>query len=259
VGKAQAKREVRILCTSDWHCGSRQGITHPDFIPKAMTPALLPFWHWFEGVAGATKWDAHLHLGDTVDGQAFKDAAVGQITTDTDEQAEMASAVFSVIQAGSHHMVYGTPYHTAGSHSFEDTVARLVHADIRDSQYLKAGGLRISARHVVGRSDTPYSQETLAHKEAVRDLYQALQDKTEPADIVLRGHIHTYAWMDDGDGYSGVVPCLQLPGSVFGRTQRAWRYRVGVLELVIADGYCQARPHLMSLKDVRKRVYAAID
>lgn len=256
-------REYRILCTSDWHCGSLAGLIPPDFVKPRLKAVHEPYWTWFTGeLATVGAVDAHLHLGDTVDGQGLKDAAIGQLTTDTDEQAEMAGAVFATIAAackpGATHMCYGTPYHTAGSHSYEQSVAKAVGAHISDSAYVKVDGLRISCRHVVGRSDTPYSQATLAHKEAIRDLIGAMQDGAERADVVLRGHVHTYVWLDDGDMYAGIVPALQLPGSVFGRTQRAWRYRVGFLELRIADGYCQARPHLMSLKDVRRRRYAEI-
>lgn len=254
-----ASKEVRILCTSDNHTGARTGLTHPDNIPKSMVPLLLPFWRWYEKeVDGIGPVDCHLHLGDAVDGQGCKDQGLGQLTTDTEEQAEWAAAVLGIVKAKCRKMVYGTPYHTVGSYSYEATVARLLGADIQDSQYVKAGGLRISARHVVGRSDTPYSQGTMTSKEALRDTLIALQDGVEAADIVLRGHIHTYLWIDNGDRYAGVVPALQLPGSIFGRTQRAWRYRVGILELRIKDGYCEARPHLMNLRDVRRRVYVPV-
>lgn len=254
-----SKREVRILCTSDAHCGSRWGLTHPDWQTKQTRPWLEPFWQWWEAeIKAIGPVDAHVHCGDAVDGQGDKEHGLAELLTDVEEQGRMAAAALGIIVAKQHHMVYGTPYHTAGSHSYENAVARMLGAAIEDTVYLRAGGLRLSARHVASRSDTPYGQNTLAAKEGVRDMLQAMQDGSERADVVIRGHVHTYAWTDDGQTYAGICPALQLPGGVFGRTQRPWRYRVGVLELRIADGYCQARPHLMSLKDVRRRRYAEV-
>lgn len=255
-----AGREVKILVTSDAHSGSRWGLTHPDWITPQVRPWLGPLWEWWAAtVKEIGPVDAHVHCGDAVDGQGDKDHGIGELLTDVEEQGTMAAAALGTIKAGRHLMAYGTPYHTAATHNYENHVARLLKAQIADTVYLRAGGLRLSARHVASRSDTPYGQNTLAGKEGVRDMFMAMQDGAERADIVVRGHVHTYAWTDDGNLYAGICPCLQLPGSVFGRTQRPWRYRVGVLELRISDGYCQARPHLMSLKDVRRRRYVAID
>lgn len=253
-------QKVRILCTSDAHCGSRWGLTPPDWQTAKTRPWLGPFWAWWtDTLKELGSFDAHVHLGDAVDGQGDKERGIAELELDVEEQGRMAGEALSMVVAKQHYMVFGTPYHTAGSHSYEQAVARLIGASIDDAQYLKADGLRISARHVVSRSDTPYGQPGLIAKELIRDLLQAQQDEAPRADIVLRGHVHTYVWIDNGMGYAGIVPALQLPGGVFGRTQRPWWYRVGVLELRIADGYCEARPHLMSLKDSRRRRYVAVD
>ena len=254
-----SSKEIRILCTSDAHCGSRWGLTHPDWITPRTRPWLWPLWAWWEAtVKEIGPVDAHVHCGDAVDGQGDKDHGISELITDVEEQGGMAGAALGIVKAKRTLMARGTPYHTAGSHNYENHVARLLQAQIDDTVYLRAGGLCLSARHVASRSDTPYGQNTLAGKEGVRDMLQALQDGSERADIVIRGHVHTYAWTDDGQTYAGICPCLQLPGSVFGRTQRPWRYRVGVLELRIADGYCQARPHIMSLKQARRRRYVEV-
>lgn len=255
-----AKREVVILCVSDNHAGSRYGLTHPDYIRATERGWLLPLWKWWESeIKPLGEVDCMLHLGDAVDGQGDKDRGVSEMETDVERQGEMAAAALSIVKARTRKIARGTPYHTAGSANYENYVGRLIGAEVADEQFLLAGGLRISARHVVGRSDTPYGQGTLASKEGTRDLLQAMQDDSERADIVLRGHIHTYLWVDNGSSYVGVVPALQLPMGVFGRTQRPWWYRVGFLELRISDGYCQARPHLMSLRSIRRRHYASID
>jgi len=211
-----------------------------------------------QGIIAPALVNAHVHLGDSVDGQGDKERGIAELELDVERQGDMAAEVLGVVKAAKHYLCFGTPYHSSGSHSYERHVARQLGATIEDTQYLRADGLRISARHVVSRSDTPYGQPGLVAKELIRDLLQAQQDDAPRADIVLRGHVHTYAWIDNGMGYAGIVPCLQLPGGVFGRTQRPWWYRVGVLELRIADGYCSQRPHLMTLRDVRRRRYATV-
>ena len=256
---AKAGSDVRILCTSDTHCGSRWGLTPPDWQNGTVRAWLDPFWKWWVALHKELgSFDAHVHLGDSVDGQGDKERGIAELELDVERQGDMAAEVLGVVKAAKHYLCFGTPYHSSGSHSYERHVARQLGATIEDTQYLRADGLRISARHVVSRSDTPYGQPGLVAKELIRDLLQAQQDDAPRADIVLRGHVHTYAWIDNGMGYAGIVPCLQLPGGVFGRTQRPWWYRVGVLELRIADGYCSQRPHLMTLKDVRRRHYATV-
>ena len=257
---ATRKATKRLLFMGDTHCGAVTGLLPPQYQSEETEPVAGPLWTWYsETVAEIGPVDALCLTGDLVDGPGVKDLGNGHVSTDTEEQANIAASALAIVKARRTYAVYGTPYHTVTTWSAENMVARLIGARIADSQYLQVYGRRISIRHVVGRSDTPYGQGTLAHKELIRDLMTALQDRQEPADIVVRGHVHTYAAIDDGDRWGIIVPALQLPGSVFGRTQRPWRYRVGMVLLEISpDGAVNMQRRLMPLELVRKREYARV-
>jgi hypothetical protein len=250
----------RVLVLSDTHCGSTMGLMPPRYQSDDTRDMAGPLWGWYiKTVRAIGSVDVLLGLGDFVDGPGLKDQGNGHVTTDTEEQAQIAVDALSVIKADRVALCYGTPYHTVSTYSAEGYIARELGGTIKDSQYLGVNGRRISARHVVGRSDTPYGQGTLTHKELVRDLMQALQDNQEPADIVIRAHVHTYMAVDDGDRWGIVCPCLQLPGSVFGRTQRPWRYRVGLVLLSISsDSRVDLERKLMPLDIVRRREYVTV-
>jgi len=245
---------------ADLHCGAVTGLLPPKHQRDEVRLIAGPLWDWYSGTVDAIgPVDVLVVDGDIVDGPGLKDSGNGHVTTDTEEQAEIAVEAIGVIKAKSTYLCYGTPYHTVGTHSWENMVARELDAPIRDTQFLNINGCRLSVRHVVGRSDTPYGQGTLTHKEVVRDLLEALQDDAEPADVVVRAHIHTYYAIDDGDRWGIVCPCLQIPGSVFGRTQRPWRYRVGMLVLDIdADGKVHVDKRIMPLRVVRRREYVKV-
>ncbi|MFA5376849.1 MAG: hypothetical protein WC455_13955 [Dehalococcoidia bacterium] len=247
---------IRGLIWGDGHTGAKAGITPPrrwndDF---RKTQELL----WTETrrmIRTLGPLDFDIYVGDGVDGDGKRDS-IGLLETDTKVQAELAAEVLSIpkIPRGCRYYEYGTPYHTVGSYSYEEPIAEKIGADIADGHLLRIGGVRINARHPVGRSDIPYGQGTPTYKEAVRDQLEAILSGTESADLILRGHAHYSTRMDIGYKTAIIVPCLEWPETVFGRKCKAIYYHMGIGELIIRrpDDW-EYRPHLLPFKIVRRR------
>ena len=230
---------LRCLVMGDTHTGDVGGIVSPDdFIPR-LQHLQEPLWAWFTSTIDSYgPFDLSLDMGDATEGEGKKDT-IGLITTNTLKQAKMAAPVYERTKAKKHYMVRGTGYHVTGTYEYEDPLAEMLDASLKDEQYLDLNGLKVSMRHVVGRSDTPYGANTMIYKEVVRDLVTAIEDESEPADLTLRGHVHMDTEARVGRRYGATVPCLKYPGSVFGRKCRAFYYHmgVGILEIRNKDDW----------------------
>lgn len=210
------------------HCGSKVGLTPPEYQGKAK-PILRPFWEWYiTTVKKIGPVDIHVHNGDAVDGEGKKET-IGHITTDVEEQADMAAECIEEIKAAKRYLTYGTPFHTAGTMSYENMVARRLGAEISDVIKLDILGHKFNFRHVVGRSDIAYGQGTPLFKEAIRDLIDSVENDHEEADYIVRGHAHYYWFTGSFLKTAMILPALQLPGSILGRKMKAMYYHVGMV------------------------------
>jgi len=249
----------RILVVSDLHSGSTVGLTPPAWQAGKWEFAEAPLWDWYaDTVKKIGPVDVCVVNGDMVDGEG-KAETIGLLTTDVEEQAEIAATALKCIKAKKMYMTYGTPFHTVGALNYEHLVADRMGCGIADTVFLEANGVKISFRHVTGASGTPYTQGTQAYKEAVRDLVQAVENDEEPADVVVRSHVHNYFRAESPERMAITTPCLQVPVSVFGRRCRSWRYHLGmVLFEVSQDGLVWVQPHIMPLKLTVKREYETV-
>lgn len=251
----------RVLVLADLHCGSGVGLAPPEYWRDKFRPFQEPLWNWYaEEIKSLGPVDLLVVNGDAVDGEGRAET-LDHLTTDTEEQADIAAACIKRVKAKKILMTYGTPFHTAGSYSYENLVAKTLDAPIADTQFVSVNGRRFSFRHVVGASGTPYTQGTQAYKEAVRDMFQAVDNEAEPAEYIIRSHVHNCFVAASPERTAITTPCLEIPVSVFGRRCRAWRYHVGFLEFVVSqDGlvWYDIGAHIMPLKLTRPREYIAI-
>jgi hypothetical protein len=110
----------------------------------------------------------------------------------------------------------------------------------------------------------------MVQREMLRDFLEAIQDGEIEADVILRGHAHTYCRVevpvyrhreDRSVVTIGVVlPGLELPRwTPYARTQRPFNFHVGfVEELVEPDGEVRLIPHWCPLKFARRRSYVEV-
>jgi len=153
------KRSFEILVIADTHCGSRLGLTPPEWIPPDTAMVLKPMWNWYEKTVDAIgPVDLAVHVGDAVDGEGKRDD-LEQFTTDTLKQAEIAHQALRRIRAKTWRLVYGTPYHTVGSYSYEEPLADALKGSIKDTQLLNILGHNFNFRHVVDVRIQPMHKE----------------------------------------------------------------------------------------------------
>jgi hypothetical protein len=222
---------VKILLIGDTHCGDKAGLTPPGLCVTEAQKALWLWWESFNAVHNSTPFDMVIFTGDMVEGQNNKNT-IELYETDTEKQAEIAAECMGSIKCHKSAMftVYGTPFHTSGTYSFENHFTdTLGIARPLTVHRIDVGGMvRLNVKHTVGRSSIPYGQGTPTYKEMVNEILNAELSDDDAADIVIRGHAHYSVGMRVRDRAAIVVPCLKYPGSVFGRKLPEGQYDMGV-------------------------------
>lgn len=248
----------RLLVLSDTHCGHLLGLTPPDWVGPQNKQWAEPFWAMFrEAVDELPRLDAVVYNGDLVDGPGKKDTE-NHLTTDMNNQLDMAEVIVSSVKTRRRYFVRGTGFHVDNTGNLEEIVARRFDATAQDELRLQIHGRRLHFRHVVGRSDIPYGQYTQLAKEQINDLLQAQMEDYDDADVLIRSHVHYCVQTAVADGNRGLVrhavttPALQLRAPIQGpytRKLRTWLYHVGILYIEIdTSGEVYIRPRIFPIK-----------
>ena len=214
-------KKKRILVISDMHCGHLTGLTPPDY--------------WWSN--SDTKWRKKIHdyqrwawntyrsyldefmpfnkvicLGDCIDGKGKLSGGNEQLTTDRNEQVNMAVQCIkaSGVQGKNIAIARGTCYHTGRSEDWEDGVARELKCEIHNHLFIDVNGVGISARHFIGGTSVPQGKATAILKEQVSNDTWKREYKDHPnANIFLRGHVHRAITVDEPQTLSIIAPSLQ--------------------------------------------------
>lgn len=241
----------RVLVISDTHCGHRVGLTPPDWQLRFSSQAEMKrnkwanfqheSWKWFEAKKKEIgKVDLLITAGDTVDGEGYRSGGIEQITTDMNIQVDMATAVIKSINAKNVVMVSGTPYHTGDGADFEEAVARNVKATkYGDHEWIDVNGVMFDVKHHADSSSVPYGSATPLLKEWFLNGIWAEENEQPRADILLRGHVHTFNYA--GGALAGLpylvatLPALQGMGSRYGARQCSKHVDFGMIEFNITS------------------------
>jgi predicted Zn-dependent protease with MMP-like domain len=242
----------RILIASDMHCGNYWGLTPPEWQVDTYRPIQQKLWEFWEEVT-KDPYDIAILNGDLIDG--LIDSAE-HVTAAREEQLKIAVTAINKIKTNRLYIVEGTPAHVSGEASFERLLGKLLGVEAHPYLRLDVEGTRIHVRHVLGSGATPYS--SAIRKEAVRQVWIDESNGIDPPHVVIRSHVHYYHIDQDERVMGIVVPALQLPFSIYGRTRRTWKYDVGVVILHVGNELCLPRPMLLKLKTVRGEVYEQV-
>lgn len=237
-------RKKRILILSDTHCGHPLGITPPRLWVKDEYSALQKItYEWLEReldgeiVQGI---DMALLNGDLIQGAPHNDT-LELITTNFKKQAEIFLEVGELLglqRIKKIRATYGTPAHVTKGFDAEDIVTEGFSIPRPSDTYrFTSNTLQVAARHHGRSSTTPYGQGTQLWKEWVREQLNAviMETATDAADLIIRSHVHYFLFMEMAKGYALSTPCLQLPGSIFGRRMMPAYYDVGFVVLEIDE------------------------
>lgn len=215
------KDKTRILIIGDMHCGHVTGLTPPDWWwsdegegETRKHIAQYQRWAWKQYCESLDEWrpfDRVLVMGDCIDGKGLRAGSNEEITTDRDEQAEMAAVCIKQARASRIALVYGTPYHTGVDEEWEKAVAREVKAEqIGHKVFIETNGHCIDARHYVGGAQNPKSKATSLLGAQVSNDQWVREYKDHPkADIFIRGHVHRCCVIDEPATLSATIPGLQ--------------------------------------------------
>ena len=215
----------RVLVISDFHSGHVLGLTHPGFdyesgrkTETAHYAVRRTIWNWYKERVTQLKPDIVIMNGDAIDGKGEKSGGTEQITTDRDEQCEMAIAGLQAIpRRPKLFMSYGTGYHTGNNEDWEDIIAREMQAEkIGAEDTIDVNGYLINYRHHIGRSGIPHGRHTAVAKEKLWNQIWAERGEYVKADCLIRSHVHYLAYCGGPNWFAMTTGALQGYGSKYG-------------------------------------------
>jgi len=214
----------RIAAVGDLHLMSRYSLFPPEFeteqgnIFKA-SPGQQQIWESYQNflhVCDEWEVDTVLVASDLVHGQNAKERGMGLISTNMNEQIQLAELTLRPLLKGREsHWVSGSGYHNSvqGMYVEEELCTKLgKEKDITTNWYGTVANLKvkpfdkiINLTHGGGRA--MYYRETLAAREIIYGKVAEVNQKLPRIDMYVHGHFHWYCYMHQGN-----VHHLQLPG-----------------------------------------------
>ena len=257
----------RVVVISDLHCGHKTGLTHPDWNPPLSKDAFdyklyrlrRTMWNFYTSVMEELQPINTLIVnGDANEGKSDKSGARGLITPDRIEQADMATAAAEEAKAREVVMSSGTPYHTGNSEQFEKLIAKQVKARaFVEHGWHNVNGVIFDYRHFVSRSSIPHGRFTPLARER---LWNVLQDEHEDhpkASIILRSHVHYFAFCGGSNWLGVITPGLQAH-TEFGEGRVSGTVDIGIVWFDVEESGEYSWHHkILKLKSARHRALKA--
>ena len=242
----------RGIAISDMHCGHLCGLTPPAYQTKQTKGSTTKhnkwaklqaqLWgHYTRMLADLGPFHFGLYLGDGIDGKGERSGGTELITTDTQEQVDMAVSCCNEVRLHARRGfewvgVYGTGYHVGNDEDSENLIAK-------DAGFLKIGahewvnvnGCVFDLKHHVGSSGIPHGRHTAAAKERMWNLLWAARELQPKARVFLRGHVHYHAYCGGPDWVAMTLPALQGMGTKYGARRCVGLVDWGVTVFDVAD------------------------
>jgi len=215
----------RVVFISDLHCGHRVGLTPPKYQTSVHGDTYyriqVETYDWYKAQLDELQPIHTLFInGDCVDGPGTRSGGT-ELLVPVDKQCDMA--IECIKQAGAQHIVmtYGTPYHVGINMDAEDYIAKEVGAKIHDHAKYEINGTVFDVKHKVGGSTIPHGRGTPIAKDRLWDLLWAELDGSDPADVIIRSHVHYYYYTGQRNWLGLTTHALQGLGSKYGARQCA--------------------------------------
>jgi hypothetical protein len=245
--KAKETKQARpkiVLVIADLHCGHRTGLTPPEWW---MNRGINKFydkihdfektlWEWFKGEVDKLKpFDAVIVNGDAIDGKGERSGGTEQITTDRNQQVQMAKTILEQIDAKKIFIINGTPYHVGKEDDFEAILAEEVKATYSNHEFIECEKVIFDVRHKISSSTVPYGRWTAPQKAALWNKLNAGRGIQPEADVILRSHVHYYTFSEDRHKTVITTPALQ-GWSKYGSRECEGTNDIGLLVFDCKDG-----------------------
>jgi len=237
----------RIIVIADSHCGHVAGLTPPewqmqefeDSTTKHNKWVLLQKELWIKYINLLEKYkpfNIGFSMGDMIDGRGSRSGGTELITTDRDEQVDMAVRVHNEIRDRSRKDfkwigVYGTDYHVAGDgEDWEQIMAERAGFDkIGSHEWVDVNGCIFDLKHHIGGSSIPHGRHTAVAKDRLWNVLWANEDYQPDAKVLLRGHVHYATFCGDPSWMAMTLPALQGMGSKFGARRMSGLIHWGIV------------------------------
>ena len=249
----------RLGIISDLHCGHRAGLTPPSYQYQdgssvtrdnfARIQRLL--WSWYvKEVKALEPVDLLVVNGDALDGKAERSGGSELISSDREEQIDMAEAAIKVWNAKQIIIIEGTPYHTGKEESWESLLADRVGAmHFGAHEWVKVEDVIFDFRHKVGSSSIPHGRFTAPQRAAMWNALWAERGVQPKAKVLVRSHVHFYTMGEDSQRMVITTPALQTH-SKFGSREIDGTNDIGFLHFDVDKDSYTAYTHFLDMKTV---------
>lgn len=248
----------RLVSISDLHCGSRSGLTPPDWqwsrtsgTRERRKYAEMQARIWEFSVAKLAQLqpiDCLVVNGDSIDGKGERSGGTELLEADRNEQAAMASECIRQAKAKKIVIVRGTPYHVGREDDFESTVAGLCGASkIGDHEWIECGGVVFDFKHKVGSSSIPHGRNTAPQRAALWNALWAERGLQPRARIIVRSHVHYHTYSGDSRRLVMTTPALQ-GWTKFGAKECEGTTDIGLVSFECEGGNFSWQAHLLDLQ-----------
>lgn len=252
------------IIESDIHAGNVYGLVNPQQVADRYKPFAGILFNWREQVIREIGHvDMVIELGETIDGPGYK-STIEHYTTDLEDQAEDAADLICMWDCDDFRLCYASKYHTGKESKAEHQVVdkiKLRHnkmADIKATQRIQIGDLKVCARHHVGNSRTGHGQFSQIGKVAANDYLRAAYRDYPGADLYFVAHTHKYAYVGDELYAAYNNPSMQWPMGEYGFNIDDPRYTMGLQKLTVYDdGSWAVKPYLLKVQ-LPEEVYARV-
>jgi len=212
-------RSVALL--SDTHVGSRYGLcpykyltSTQDELSAAINPGqkqLYESWLAYVRRMDEMKVDTVFLIGDICSGTNFRESGVHMMTTDMNEQVEMAASLLEPLCKGRKVAVWsGTPYHESRDFRIHQLLAEYLNgrfygpmSNLKLEPSKKVVNVAHATTSALVYPETVLSRDIMFMKEA-----EALE-KLYKINAIIRGHRHSYVEIHKHDVHYISLPCWE--------------------------------------------------
>lgn len=248
VGHSLMPKPKTILILSDRHGGHFAGITPPEWhvsrARRKLRALQEELWDWFVcELATIGPVDVVIDNGDAIDGLGKKSGGTELITLDRNDQVVIAERVVDLIKPRLYVQIYGTPYHTGDAEDWEALLAARIagkdycrHVQAGGHEFIDVEGVVFDCKHKIGGSQIPHGRYTSLARDVLWNQLWAEADRQPRAQVVLRGHVHYFRYLGDGERIAMTLPALQAAHTKFGARQCSGTVDFGFVVFRCSEG-----------------------
>jgi hypothetical protein len=254
-----------VLVISDTHCGHIVGLCKPKWLSaeqqsKAFGKLSVALWSWFEKEIKANgPYDVVIHNGDMIDGKGKRSGGTEQVTTDLEEQSEIAIDIIRGIPKTKDckiFMTHGTPSHTSeDGEDWENVIAKAVGGTIKSHMWVEIEGVVFDLKHQpAGNSNVPQGRHTGVAKDRLWNVLWHEREQQPKGQVFIRSHVHHHNFAGSGDWLGMSTPALQAAGTKYGQRRCVGIVDYGFVTFQVNNQQYSWQPHIAQIKEQKETI-----